>query len=133
MGGGPPWRHLRSDRSAVETKIERKTLRRVLGFAGPHRRLIAAFLAVTVVDAALVVVPPLLLKAIIDDGVSSGDTSLVVGLAALVALVAPMPGVVPETKALLQGAADRDLDEQRRLEREAQVRRFRAVAAALAG
>ncbi len=49
------------------------------------------------------------------------------------ALVAPMPGVVPETKALLQGAADRDLDEQRRLEREAQVRRFRAVAAALGG
>ena len=48
------------------------------------------------------------------------------------ALVAPMPGVVPETKALLQGAADRDLDEQRRLEREAQVRRFRAIAAAFA-
>jgi enoyl-CoA hydratase/carnithine racemase len=48
------------------------------------------------------------------------------------ALVAPMRGVVPETKALLQGAADRDLDEQRRLEREAQVRRFRAVAAAFA-
>lgn len=49
------------------------------------------------------------------------------------ALTAPMPGVVSETKVLLQGAADRDLDEQRRLEREAQVRRFRAVAAALAG
>lgn len=49
------------------------------------------------------------------------------------ALVAPMPGVVPETKALLQGSGDRDLDEQRRLEREAQVRRFRAVAAALGG
>jgi enoyl-CoA hydratase/carnithine racemase len=48
------------------------------------------------------------------------------------ALVAPMPGVVTETKALLQGAADRDLDEQRRLEREAQVRRFRALAAAFA-
>lgn len=49
------------------------------------------------------------------------------------ALTAPMPGVVTETKTLLQGAADRDLDEQRRLEREAQVRRFRAVAAALRG
>ena len=49
------------------------------------------------------------------------------------ALAAPMPGVVTETKKLLQGATDRDLDEQRRLEREAQVRRFRAVAAALAG
>jgi enoyl-CoA hydratase/carnithine racemase len=53
---------------------------------------------------------------------------------ALVAtLLAPMPGVVAETKALLQGASDRDLDDQRRLEREAQVRRFRAVAAALPG
>ncbi len=49
------------------------------------------------------------------------------------ALAAPMAGVVPETKALLLGAAGRDLDEQRRLEREAQVRRFRAVAAAFAG
>lgn len=49
------------------------------------------------------------------------------------ALCAPMPGVVTETKALLQGARERDLDEQRRLEREAQVRRFRALAAALGG
>ena len=49
------------------------------------------------------------------------------------ALVAPMPGVVSETKGLLQGAADRDLDEQRRLERESQVRRFRALASAFAG
>ena len=70
--GGPPWRHLRSDRSVVDNKIERRTLRRVLGFARPHRRLIEAFLAVTVVDAALVVVPPLLLKAIIDDAVQHG-------------------------------------------------------------
>ncbi|MDR7254069.1 ATP-binding cassette subfamily B protein [Nocardioides sp. BE266] len=86
--GGPPWRFLRSDRSVVENKIERKTVRRVLGFARPHRRLIAGFLAVTVVDAALVVLPPLLLKAIIDDGVRTGDTSLVVWLAVLVGIVA---------------------------------------------
>ena len=44
-----------------------------------------------------------------------------------------MAGAVRETKALLQGAADRDLDEQRRLEREAQVRRFRELAALMAG
>jgi enoyl-CoA hydratase/carnithine racemase len=44
------------------------------------------------------------------------------------ALTAPLPGVVTETKALLLGANDRSLDDQRRLEREAQVRRFRAVA-----
>ncbi len=44
------------------------------------------------------------------------------------ALTAPLAGVVIETKALLQGAARRDLEEQRRLEREAQVRRLREVA-----
>jgi enoyl-CoA hydratase/carnithine racemase len=49
------------------------------------------------------------------------------------ALAAPMPDVVTETMKLLHGAAQRDLEEQRRLEREAQVRRFRAVAAALGG
>ena len=39
-------------------------------------------------------------------------------------------GCGPRDQALLQGAADRDLEEQRRLEREAQVRRFRELAAA---
>ncbi len=64
--------------------------------------------------------------------VPAEDLDTTVG-ALVAALTAPMPGVVPETKALLQGAGDRGLDEQRRLEREAQVRRFRAVAAALDG
>src|SRR6476659_5407757 len=49
------------------------------------------------------------------------------------ALTEPMVGAVRETKALLQGAAHRDLEEQRRLEREAQVRRFREVARLMAG
>ena len=45
------------------------------------------------------------------------------------ALTAPLAGAVSETKRLLQSAAATDLDEQRRLEREAQVRRFRELAA----
>jgi enoyl-CoA hydratase/carnithine racemase len=49
------------------------------------------------------------------------------------ALTAPMPGAVRETKALLQAASSRYLDDQRRLEREAQVRRFRELARQLAG
>jgi enoyl-CoA hydratase/carnithine racemase len=49
------------------------------------------------------------------------------------ALTAPLAGAVRETKALLQGAADRGLDEQRRLEREAQSRRFRELAGLMAG
>jgi enoyl-CoA hydratase/carnithine racemase len=49
------------------------------------------------------------------------------------ALVVPLPGAVSETKALLQGAAQRDLEDQRRLEREAQTRRFRELAAMAQG
>jgi enoyl-CoA hydratase/carnithine racemase len=41
----------------------------------------------------------------------------------------PLYGAVSETKALLRGALHLDLDEQRRAEREAQVRRFRELAA----
>jgi len=45
------------------------------------------------------------------------------------ALTAPLYGAVSETKALLQSAATLDLEDQRRAEREAQVRRFRELAA----
>lgn len=44
------------------------------------------------------------------------------------ALTAPLAGAVSETKRLLQSAAATDLEEQRRLEREAQARRFRELA-----
>jgi enoyl-CoA hydratase/carnithine racemase len=44
------------------------------------------------------------------------------------ALTAPVHGAVSETKALLQSASRLDLEEQRRAEREAQVRRLRDLA-----
>ena len=43
------------------------------------------------------------------------------------ALTAALPGAVRETKALLLAATSRSLDEQRRFEREAQLRRFREL------
>jgi enoyl-CoA hydratase/carnithine racemase len=49
------------------------------------------------------------------------------------ALTAALPGAVRETKELLLAASSRTLDEQRRFEREAQVRRFRELAAMRAG
>jgi enoyl-CoA hydratase/carnithine racemase len=45
------------------------------------------------------------------------------------ALTAPLYGAVSETKTLLQSASTLDLEDQRRAEREAQVRRFRELAA----
>jgi enoyl-CoA hydratase/carnithine racemase len=49
------------------------------------------------------------------------------------ALTAPTAGAVRETKTLLQAASGRSLSDQRRFEREAQVRRFRELAGLLAG
>src|SRR6476619_2320257 len=82
------WRHLRSDRSVVENKIERRTLRRVVGFARPHRVAISWFLLVTVFDAVLVVVPPLLMKRLVDQGIGHDAVSLVVWLAVGIAVAA---------------------------------------------
>jgi enoyl-CoA hydratase/carnithine racemase len=45
------------------------------------------------------------------------------------AVTAPLYGAVTETKALLRSASALDLEDQRRVEREAQVRRFRELAA----
>ena len=44
----------------------------MLSFARPHRRLIAVFLLLTVIDACLVVVTPLLVQRIVDDGIATG-------------------------------------------------------------
>src|SRR4249919_361063 len=87
-GAGVAWRHLRTDRSAVSNRIDRRTVRRVFRFAGPHRALIIAFLAVTVVDAAMVVVTPLLVQRIVDDGILKNDRALVGWLALGMAAVA---------------------------------------------
>ncbi|WP_122817651.1 ABC transporter ATP-binding protein [Nocardioides pantholopis] len=80
-GAGSAWRHLRSDRSAVGNRIERGTVKRVLGFARPHLKLISVFMVFTVVDAATVVVTPLLVQKTVDDGILAGDGRLVTILA----------------------------------------------------
>jgi len=88
MGGGGIMRNLRADRTVLERGLPKGTLKRVISYAGPHRALISAFLVFTVFDAALVVVTPLLTQRLIDDGVLEQNVSLVVWLAAAMALVA---------------------------------------------
>ncbi|NUR05465.1 MAG: ABC transporter ATP-binding protein [Nocardioidaceae bacterium] len=87
-GMGPVWRHMRTDRSISEQKLAPDTVRRVFRFARPHRVPITVFLALTVVDAALVVVVPLLVKRIVDDGILKQETQLVVLLSLAAAGVA---------------------------------------------
>ena len=80
-GRGAVFRHMRTDRSEVPRGVSRETVRRVLSFARPHRGLITVFLLLTVVDACLVVVNPLLVQRLIDDGITAGDGALVTLLA----------------------------------------------------
>ncbi|WP_370248573.1 ABC transporter ATP-binding protein [Nocardioides sp.] len=95
--GGPNavvWRHLKSDRKAVATRVDRGTVLRILRFARPHRRLIAVFLAVTVVDAAMVIALPLLVQRLVDDGIATGDRRLVALLALAMAGVAILNAIL---------------------------------------
>ncbi|NGN93275.1 ABC transporter ATP-binding protein [Nocardioides sp. KC13] len=88
MGGGGIMRNLRADRTVLQRGLPKGTVKRVISYARPHRALISAFLLFTVFDAALVVVTPLLTQRLIDDGVLDKNVSLVIWLAAAMALVA---------------------------------------------
>lgn len=71
-----------------DQRLTRGTLSRVLAYARPFRGMIAVFVVVVIVQAALAIAPPLLFREIIDRGVLAGDGRLVVRLALVVAAVA---------------------------------------------
>jgi len=81
-------RSMTADPSVKEQKLKPGTVKRILSFARPYRTNIIIYLATVIVDAALVVATPLLLKRLIDDGVIPKDTSVVTNLAILVGLIA---------------------------------------------
>ena len=64
------------------------TLRRIGEFARPHRRRLGAFLLVSVVGAVLAVATPVLAGRVVDAIVNGGPIGVVVGLAALIAVIA---------------------------------------------
>ncbi|GGP13656.1 ABC transporter ATP-binding protein [Nonomuraea glycinis] len=80
------WNQLYSLNNRPERRqVSKATLRRVWGFARPHRRRIAVFLALSVVMAALAVAPPVLAGRVLDAIGQSAPLGVVVGLAALIA------------------------------------------------
>jgi ATP-binding cassette subfamily B protein len=78
----------RRDPSVVDRPLAPGTRRRILSYARPYRSPIIGFLGLIILDAVLVVLSPLLLRRIVDDGIAEQDRALVVGLALLTALVA---------------------------------------------
>ncbi|RIQ28152.1 ABC transporter ATP-binding protein [Jiangella rhizosphaerae] len=88
MGMGHAWRASRSfssDQSVTHKRLARGTVRRVAGYGRAYRFQLAVFLGTTVAAAASAAAVPLLLKVLIDDGVSAGDRAVVVWAAVAVA------------------------------------------------
>jgi ABC-type multidrug transport system fused ATPase/permease subunit len=84
------WMSLYHAMNAQEERrpFSRATLRRIAGFARPHRRKLAAFLLLSVVGAVLAVATPVLAGRVVNAIVESGDIDLVIQLAVLIAVIA---------------------------------------------
>ncbi|MET8199764.1 ABC transporter ATP-binding protein [Micromonospora taraxaci] len=71
-----------------ERPLSRDTLKRIAQFARPHRPLIVRFLLLSVVTAVLTVAAPILAGRVVDAIVDGADSSVVIRLAVLIALIA---------------------------------------------
>ncbi|MGH9270305.1 MAG: ABC transporter transmembrane domain-containing protein, partial [Ilumatobacteraceae bacterium] len=71
------------DASQVEgARVTRATLRRIWTFARPYRGTITLFLTAILAAALLALVPPLVVRAILDTAIPDGDRALITVLAA---------------------------------------------------
>jgi ATP-binding cassette subfamily B protein len=77
-----------ADPSVKTQKLKAGTVKRIFTFAKPYRLSIWIFLLTVVIDAALIVATPLLLRQLIDKGVIPKDGALVTRLAIFVGLLA---------------------------------------------
>ncbi|MGN9818036.1 ABC transporter ATP-binding protein [Streptomyces sp. SD11] len=84
------WTQLYSVMNAQRERrpFARATLRRIAGFARPHRRRIGQFVVLSVATALLAVATPVLAGRVVDAIVAGGDEATVVRLALLIAVIA---------------------------------------------
>ncbi len=74
--------------SKLPKGTRRSTVRRIAAFARPHRRMIAVFLALSVVTAVLTVVTPILAGRVVNQITGHGSTETIMWLALVIAVVA---------------------------------------------
>jgi ATP-binding cassette subfamily B protein len=82
------------DRSVVNQRLRPGTVRRIGGLARPFTALITFSLILTVADAVMGVVPPLLAQHIVDNGILRRDATIVTVLALVVAGIALVDAAV---------------------------------------
>ncbi len=87
-------RSLTRDPAVAQRKLAPGTARRVISYARPYKPQIVVFLALVILDSALVVATPLLLGRIIDKGVIPGRSDVVVKLSLIIAAIAILDGAL---------------------------------------
>src|SRR5665811_369761 len=93
-GGWGMVRSLTRDSSVAQRKLAPGTAKRVMSYARPYQGQIGIFLALVILDSALVVATPLLLGQIIDKGVTPGRSDVVVRLSLIIAVIAVLDGAL---------------------------------------
>jgi len=93
-GGWGMVRSLTRDSSVAQRKLAPGTAKRVMSYARPYKAQIGLFLALVILDSALVVATPLLLGQIIDKGVTPGRADVVVRLSLIIAVIAVLDGAL---------------------------------------
>ena len=78
------YRALTQDNSVKDKKLTKGTLKRIGSFATPYRSSMAIYLSTVVIESILIIITPLVLRELIDEGVLKQDASLVTSLALLV-------------------------------------------------
>jgi ATP-binding cassette, subfamily B, bacterial len=82
------WQAMRSfsrDRSVTQQRLKPGTVRRIASYARPYRRELVWFLIIVALDAGITVAVPLLLRALIDDGILPRDIGAVLAIGGAVA------------------------------------------------
>ena len=91
------WHTMRSytrDSSVTRQRLKPGTVRRIASYARPYRGELVLFLIATSIDAVIIVAVPLLLRALIDNGIERKDTEVVLAIAAVVAAIALLDAVL---------------------------------------
>jgi ATP-binding cassette, subfamily B, bacterial len=91
------WHAMRSfsrDRSVTQQRLKPGTVRRIASYAKPYRRELAWFLVIVALDAGITVAVPLLLRALIDDGILRKNVGVVLAIGSAAAGLALFDAVL---------------------------------------
>ena len=89
------------DSSVLKKKVKSGTATRTIAFAAPYAWLLALFLLVVIASASIGIANPLIYRYVINDGILKGNSTLIVRLAVLVAILGLLDGALGMTQGYL--------------------------------